>query len=521
MSRLFNSYMPELPKLHEILNSGSISYGSYGALFETKLREKVDNPFVLTTSNFFYAISVALSTFGLQNGDEVIMSPLNCLAAVMPYKNYGLKIKFVDIDASTGTLDVEQVRKAISPKTKLIVLSHYCGYQGDLVAFRKLAEEKQVFLIHDCFEAFMSFENKVKNQNALQNEAFIYHFGPTKLPNTIDGGCVEFFSESFFTVASKVRDLGIDRKQFRKANGEIDEAYSVEYNSFGALMSEVNSYIGLMQLEQMDQLTKKMRSNTLHNLLTADQLLNYEFTYLKNQSKTNNWVFGFLSESKDAELAALKEQGIACSGVHTTLSHNAIFENEDMSFPNTDLFIQKFIAIPNGWWIDNEIAVKEVCHNKLSEKELTQIVEFKDLVWQHGIESQKNWIVENHCDDDNHYLMTLNNQVIAYLSLVKVAIKDEVDSEIQCWGLSNVSVYPTLKGNGVGLQLIEEVEKCTNNDEQFILLCSDVNIHFYTKCGFTLYDGELFDYAGNKLGTNMMYKGFVLNSKKWYLEKSF
>lgn len=521
MSRLFNSYMPDLPKLNEILNSGSISYGAYGNIFEVKLREKLDNQHVLTTSSFFYAISVALSTFDLKAGDEVIMSPLNCLAAVMPYKNYGLSINFVDIDEMTGTLDIDAVKKAITDKTKLIVLSHYCGYQGNLSEFRKLAKEKNIVLINDCFEAFMSFTNQAKNSGALENEAFVYHFGPTKLPNTIDGGCVELFSESYFKIASQVRDLGIDRKQFRKANGEIDENYSVELNSFGALMSEVNSYIGTMQCEQLDKLTTRMRMNTIHNMLNAKQVLKHQFTYLKNQSKTNNWVFGFLSESKDDEMTSLKEQGIACSGVHTTLSHNAIFENTHKEFPNTDSFINKFIAIPNGWWIENECQLSEVQHNKLSEKDLNEIVAFKDLVWTHGNESQRKWIDANHTEDDYHYLMTLNHTMIAYLSLVKVCIHGEMNQIIECRGLSNVCVHPTLKGNGVGQQLIEGIEESFCNNDKFILLCSDVNVPFYSKCGFELYKGELFDADGNQLTANLMVKGFEYTEQKCILEKSF
>lgn len=355
MLRLFNSYMPDdLPELNKILHSGNISYGFYGNLFEEKLRNKLDNPYVLTTSNFFYAVSVALSTFGLRAGDEVIISPLNCLAAVMPYKNYGLEINFVDINIFTGTLDIDCVKKSITNKTKLIVLSHYCGYQGDIEEFRKIVNENNIFLINDCFEAFMSFDNRIKNSGALSNEAFVYHFGPTKLPNTIDGGCVEFFSESFFYDANKIRDLGIDRKLFRKSNGEIDENYDVEFNSYGAMMSEVNSYIGICQLQEVPKLKRIMKQNYYSLLFELDLILKFDYELLKNFSKTNYWLFGVLSKDKKAEFSHLREKIIHVSEVHVSLERYTVFDKNQMFFPNIRKFENQFIAIPTGWWYENK-----------------------------------------------------------------------------------------------------------------------------------------------------------------------
>src|SRR5574344_274997 len=131
MQPLFKPDMAsELPELRNILNSGSLSYGKWGKEFENRLAHFIGNSNILTTSSYTSAIYVALSALGIKPGDEVIASPMCCLASSQPLLTYGLKIIWADIDPRNGTLDPDSVRKKITCNTKLIVHNHFCGYTG-------------------------------------------------------------------------------------------------------------------------------------------------------------------------------------------------------------------------------------------------------------------------------------------------------------------------------------------------------------------------------------------------------
>ena len=86
MIPLFKPYMPEkLPKLDYILHSGALAYGKWGHEFEKRLGEYIYNSQILATNSFNAAYQLAITTLGLQPKDEVIGSPMTCLASNQPF----------------------------------------------------------------------------------------------------------------------------------------------------------------------------------------------------------------------------------------------------------------------------------------------------------------------------------------------------------------------------------------------------------------------------------------------------
>ena len=86
MISLFKPYMPEkLPKLDYILHSGALAYGKWGHEFEKRLGEYIYNSQILATNSFNAAYQLAITTLGLQPKDEVIGSPMTCLASNQPF----------------------------------------------------------------------------------------------------------------------------------------------------------------------------------------------------------------------------------------------------------------------------------------------------------------------------------------------------------------------------------------------------------------------------------------------------
>lgn len=146
----------ELPELENIIHSGQLAYGKWGREFEDKLRKFVGIENLMTTNSFSTAIQIALTALDLQPGDEVISSPMSCLASNMPLVTFGLKVVWADVDLKTGTLSPNSVRQKITSKTKLIFHNHFCGYIGYVDEINAIAKEYGIYVIDDCVEAFGS-----------------------------------------------------------------------------------------------------------------------------------------------------------------------------------------------------------------------------------------------------------------------------------------------------------------------------------------------------------------------------
>ena len=239
--------MPKvLPRIDDILYSGSLSYGEWGHLFEEKLSAFLGVGNLLTTNSYASAIQIVLTALDLQPGDEVIASPMSCLASNMPLFTFGLKVVWADIDPVTGTLSPDSVKEKISFKTRLIFHNHFCGYVGYVDEINALGREHGIPVIDDCIEAFGS-KYKGNYTGNLNTDISIYSFQTVRLPNTIDGGAIIFKDANLYEKALLMRDFGIKRSEFRDGMGEISSTYDISIKGYGATLNEVNSYGGFYQ----------------------------------------------------------------------------------------------------------------------------------------------------------------------------------------------------------------------------------------------------------------------------------
>lgn len=353
MIPLFKPFMPtNLSELDSIIHSGKLTYGEWGREFEKELSNFLGNQFILAMNSYNLAFLVALTTLGLKAGDEVIASPMSCLASNQPMATQGIKVIWADVDPNTGTLDPESVLRYINPKTKAIVHNHFCGYSGYIDELNAIAKEKGLYLIEDAIEAFgTSYQGKyIGNTGA---DITVFSFQTVRLPSTIEGGALAFKNKNLYEKCIRIRDYGIDRSNFRDSFGEININCNIHEPGYGATMSELNSFIGVEQMKSIKKLLKKQRQNaeTWKNELRNRA----DIKCLKNIDETcpNYWVFGILADKKHEALEQFRRDGYYCSGVHTNNNIYSLFEQKQ-ELIGVEEFNRKFLAIPSGWWLKNE-----------------------------------------------------------------------------------------------------------------------------------------------------------------------
>lgn len=350
MIPLFKPFMPEeLPDLEAILHSGALAYGKYGRELESLLQKWIGCRQVVATNSYNSAALVLLASMGLKPGDEIIASPMTCLASSQPFATQGLKVRWADIDPKTGTLDPQSVRTKITSRTKAIFHNHFCGYVGYVSEIESIAKEYGLFLIDDAIEAFGSCFNGEKIGN-MKSDATLLNFQTVRLPNTIEGGGIAFNNESLAAKAKIIRDYGIERAGFRDSLGEINKDCDISLPGYGATPSDVNSYIGILQMKHIDGLLHKQQSNfeCWQEYCRSEKI---EPVSIVEGTRPNGWIFGILSENKRDFIEEYRAKGYYASGVHLPNTYYSVF-GESPELPGVMEFYSKFVALPCGWWVD-------------------------------------------------------------------------------------------------------------------------------------------------------------------------
>jgi dTDP-4-amino-4,6-dideoxygalactose transaminase len=351
MIPIYKPYMPDnlMTELNEILYSGQLSYGKYGKQFEQQLKEFIGCGYLLTINSYNTAMLVVLTTLGLKVGDEIIASPVSCLASNQPFVTKGLKVIWADINPLTGTLCPIDVESKITKNTKAIFHNHFCGYVGEIDAINALGKKYDIPIIDDGIEAFGSeyYGKKIGN---LGTDVTVFSFQTVRLPNTIEGGAIVFKDKALYDMALLIRDYGIDRLKFRTADGEINPDCDITLEGYGGLMSEVNSFIGTKQMLEIEVLLNIQAKNALEWKNELQNSTDVKSLQINNKTNPNYWVFGTLSENSKETIAYFKSRGYNATGVHINNNIYSVFNNK-MNLEGVNKFKQQFVAIPCGWWI--------------------------------------------------------------------------------------------------------------------------------------------------------------------------
>jgi dTDP-4-amino-4,6-dideoxygalactose transaminase len=135
--------------IQEVLETTAFVNGPKVHQFQKNLEEYLDVKHVIPCANGTDALQIAMMGLGLKPGDEVITADFTFAATVEVIALLNLTPVLVDVDAETFNIDIDAVKKAITPKTKAIVPVHLFGQCADMEALMAIAEEHNLFIIED------------------------------------------------------------------------------------------------------------------------------------------------------------------------------------------------------------------------------------------------------------------------------------------------------------------------------------------------------------------------------------
>lgn len=180
--------------IHEVLNSSAYINGPYVKEFQSDLENYLGVKHVIPCANGTDALQIAMMGLGLQPGDEVITSDFTFAATVEVIGLLKLTPVLVDVDADTFNMNIEALKKAITPKTKAIVPVHLFGQCADMETILTIAKEHNLFVIEDNAQAIgadYTFSNGTTKKAGTMGHIGTTSFFPSKnLGCYGDGGAI-------------------------------------------------------------------------------------------------------------------------------------------------------------------------------------------------------------------------------------------------------------------------------------------------------------------------------------------
>jgi len=214
-----------MPALEQVLYSGFIAEGEHVYHFEKQFAEQFSLPIALAMSSGTAALHVALLLSGVQPGDEVITTPMTAFATVLAILRSGATPVLADIDAASGLLSPDSVRRCLSARTRAIVLVHLYGQMRNMDGWVTLCSEARVELIEDCAQSHLArWNGRVAGSFGVVGA---YSFYPTKNLGAIgDGGALVTESEALALRVGRLRNYGQSERYVHPElgmNSRLDE----------------------------------------------------------------------------------------------------------------------------------------------------------------------------------------------------------------------------------------------------------------------------------------------------------
>jgi CDP-6-deoxy-D-xylo-4-hexulose-3-dehydrase len=263
-----------------------LTEGRFSEEFAEKIAEYLDVEHVLLTNSgssanllaFAALTSEKLGSRRLKAGDEVISVAAGFPATVTPIIQYGLIPVFVDVDIPTYNIDPEQLKKAISPKTKCIFLAHTLGNPFNLDIVMEIAEKQRLWVIEDNCDAFGSrYRGKFTGTFGHLSTISFY---PAHHITTGEGGAIITGDAQLAKLVRAFRDWGRDcycaggenntcGKRFSQTFGRLPLGYDHKYVyseiGYNLKMTDWQAAIGSAQIDKLPDFCEKRKENFKHH----------------------------------------------------------------------------------------------------------------------------------------------------------------------------------------------------------------------------------------------------------------
>lgn len=367
---VFDFAIGEIEKkyINDCLDKSFIGQGFYVKELENKFSKFVNCKFGITTTSGTTALHLACVALGIKPGDEVLVSSSTNMACAFAVDYCGAIPIPIDIEVETWQMDVKQIEKNITPKTKAIMVVHLFGHPVDMDLVISIAKKHKLKIIEDCAEAH-GIEYKGRKVGSI-GDIGAFSFFANKTITCGEGGMIVTNSEELAERARSLKNLSY---------GKIDK-FMHEDIGFNYRLPNISAAMGLGQFENINNILNekdRIYKRYLNNLNGIDGV---NIPLVRDWvTKYIMWVFNLYLDNKypisrDELVNKLAEKGIETRNAFVPINQQRVLINkykmfDENSCPNANYIKDNGFYLPSGNTISNE-EIDYICEliKKFSKK---------------------------------------------------------------------------------------------------------------------------------------------------------
>jgi len=298
----------ELMAINKVVKSGNFTMGNRVKQFESEFASYFNSKYCVMVNSGSSAnlISIAAlfykSKNSLKRGDEIIVPSVSWSTTYHPLQQFGLKLKFVDINLDTLNYDLIKLEGAISNKTKAIVVVNLLGNPNDFNKINKIIKDKNILLFEDnCESMGAKFEGIYAGTYGILGTFsgfFSHHI------STMEGGMVVTDSEELYHIMLSLRahgwtrDLPAKNTLVNKDTNVFNESFRFILPGYNLRPLEFSGAIGTVQLKKLPSFIKARRKNAKYFEQKFSNNKNFQ---IQKEIGESSW-FGFSIIIKNEEI---------------------------------------------------------------------------------------------------------------------------------------------------------------------------------------------------------------------------
>lgn len=343
----------EYSAIQRVIESDMFSMGKEVAQYEHDFGKFFGSKYALmvssgSTANLLMIAALFFTkneSLRLKRGDEIIVPAVSWSTTYFPLQQYGLKVKFVDIDRNTLNMDLDKLEAAITVNTKAILSVNLLGNPNDFNRMNNIIAGRNIFILEDnCESMGATIDGKQAGTFGVMgtySSFFSHHIA------TMEGGCVVTDDEELYHILLCIRAHGWTRNlpKFNKVTGEksddnFEESFKFVLPGYNVRPLEMSGALGIEQLKKLPSFIDMRRKNAK---LFQELFMNHPFIDIQKETGSSSW-FGFsliLNEKapyKRSDLVKLlTENGIECRPIVTGnfLKNTEVLEYFDYEISGT------------------------------------------------------------------------------------------------------------------------------------------------------------------------------------------
>ncbi len=290
----------ETEAIQNVMKAGMFSMGPKVAECEKSFSEFLQSKYcVMVSSGSAANLIMVASLFyrknnPLKRGDEVIVPAVSWSTTYFPLYQYGLKLKFVDVDLETLNYDLKALENSIGPATRLIMAVNLLGNPNDFAAIRRLIAQKNIELIEDnCESMGAKFESRQAGTFGIMGTFscfFSHHI------STMEGGFVTTDDEELYHILLCLRAHGWTRNLPKenhitgtKSDNSFEESFKFVLPGYNVRPLEMSGAIGIEQIKKLPGFVSERRKNAAY---FTELFENDDQLMIQRQIGESSW-FGF------------------------------------------------------------------------------------------------------------------------------------------------------------------------------------------------------------------------------------